>query len=213
MNNNPKPYIIAITGSFGTGKSLVGEILKEFGMYVIDTDDIVRDILKSKNQVTLKIVKEFGDEVINKNSESFINKSSLSSIVFNDAKKRKTLETIIHPEVRGILANLISFNKDKNIIVVLVPLLFESHLENLYNETWCVMCDEKMQLERLQEKGYSLGEASSRIKAQLSQGEKAKQSDFVLDNSSTKDKTKEQVIERLKQLAQLNHNLHVSFYK
>ena len=76
-----RPYLIGITGSFGTGKSLVGEILKETGITVIDTDEIVRNILKTKNDVTQKIQDEFGNIVINNNISKFI-LNLLSNIIF-----------------------------------------------------------------------------------------------------------------------------------
>ena len=76
-----------------------------------------------------------------------------------------------------------------------------------------MIINENVQLQRLQNKGYTLEDAKARITAQLSQEEKAKRSDFVIDNSGTLDKTKEQVLARLKLLAQLNQNLHVFFCK
>lgn len=209
-------YLIAITGSLGTGKSLVGDILKEFKFLVLDTDDLVKEVLKDKNKITDQIVKEFGASIINQNqtnNSGYIDKKSLASIVFNDEMKRKNLESIIHPKVREKLNEIFSLNKDKEIIFVLIPLLFESGLQDEYNEAWCVTCDENIQMKRLKNKGYSIEDVRVRIKSQLSQEEKIKLSDFVIDNSKDRLKTKEQVISRLKSLAESNRNLHVSFYK
>ena len=82
-------------------------------------------------------------------------------------------------------------------------------MQDLYNETWCVICDKKIQLERLMEKGFSPGEAKGRINAQLPQKEKSKLADYVIDNSGNIEDTKKQVLKRLKELARLNHNLHL----
>jgi len=210
---NPKPYLIAITGSIGVGKSTVGDILKEHGVYVIDSDDIVRDILKSKNQITLKIVKGFGDVVLNNTDNYFINKNILSEIIFNNEDKRKYLESIIHPEVRHLIARLISMNNNKQAIAVLIPLLFEGNLESPYDETWCVICQPKIQIERLIKKGYKEEAAKARISAQLSQEEKAKRANFVIDNSEEFLNTKEQVLNKLKVLAQSIQSLQVFFCK
>ena len=213
---DPLPYLIAVTGSFGTGKNLVGDILKDLGFFVIDTDDVVRDILKDKNKVTDEIVKEFQESIINQlqgSKDSYIDRKALGNIVFNNEVKRKKLESIIHPQVRENLNKLFSLNKDKKIIFVLIPLLFEGNLQDSYHETWCVVCDENIQLDRLKNKGYSLGDAKVRIKSQFTQAEKARRADFVIDNSKDKTSTKEQVINRLKFLAESNRNLHASFYK
>ena len=204
-----KPYLIGVTGSLGTGKSLVGKILSKSKVLVVDTDDIVGDILKSKNNTTKKIVKEFGRSILNGFPGEYINKKALGKVVFGNDSKRKKLESIIHPEVQKEIIHLIK-DKTKKIIAVLVPLLFEAGWGNIFNEIWCVVCDKKTQLKRLLQKGYSLSDAKARIKAQLPQNIKAKQADFVIDNSGTVNNTKKQVANRL---AQLNHSLHLFSYK
>ena len=214
-NNKNKtniPYLIGITGGFGTGKSLAGEILEELGIIVIDTDEIVRNLLKTKNNVTQKIQNEFGSSVVSNKSDEYIDRKTLASLVFNDNSKRKKLELIIHPEVNKILDFFISQNKDKSIIAVLIPLLFECGLENSYNEIWCITCKSEIQLGRLLKKGFTQEEIKLRVNSQLPIDVKVKKSDFVIDNSGTIDETKNQIILRLK-LVQSNHNLHLSFDK
>ena len=212
-NTSSTPYLIGITGSFGTGKSLAGEILEELGITVIDTDEIVRSILKTKNNVTEKIQNEFGNNVINGKTGEYINKKNLAELVFNDTVKRKNLESIIHPEVNKVLESFTLQNNDKSIIAVLIPLLFECGLEKYYNEVWSVTCKREIQLERLLKKGFTQKEIDLRINSQLPIEEKVEKSNFVIDNSGTIDETKKQIILRLKQLAQSVHNLHLSFDK
>ena len=213
LKNKSTSYIIGITGSFGTGKSLVGEILEELGVTVIDTDEIVRNILKIKNNVTQKIQDEFGESVVNIKTDEYIDRKALAKLVFNDDSKRKKLESIIHPEVNKILDSFILQNKDKNIIAVLIPLLFECKLEDLHDEIWCVICKSETQLERLIKKGFTQEDIKLRINSQLPQDVKIKQSNFIIDNSGTVSETKKQIILRLKELVRLNHNLHPSFDK
>lgn len=208
-----KPYLIGITGSFGVGKSIVGDILKSLGVFVIDTDEIVSNILKTKTLITKKIVKIFGEEVVSKNKKYFIDKKILGELVFNNQKKRKMLESVIHPAVRACLRKQISLKRKNTTIAVLIPLLFESGQEKFYNEIWCVICNKSVQLKRLKNKGYSLKEAIKRINAQFPQHKKAKLSDFVIDNSRSISNTKAQVVQRLKFVAQLNRNLHLSLGK
>ena len=208
-SKNKKKYLIGITGSFGTGKSFVGEVLNRCGIAVIDTDRIVKNILSNKNQITKKIVTVFGKDILTPESKSCINKKKLAEIVFNNNSKRILLEKIIHPEVKRRLHKLINKKKNK-IIVVLIPLLFESKLEEDYDEIWCVVCNLKVQLKRLKERGFSLKDSIRRIKAQLPQNQKAKLADFVIDNSSSRANTKKQIINKLKSLAQLNRSSHLS---
>lgn len=208
--NNKSPYVIGITGAFGTGKSYVGNVLKEQGLFVVDTDEIVGDILRTKNNVSKKIVTEFGENILSSEPNQYINKVILGNFVFKDGNKRKILESIVHPEVLKVLEELLLANNEKDIIAVLIPLLFECNLEDLFDEVWCVICQEEIQIERLLKKGYSLEDIKIRISAQLPQEEKAKRADFVIDNSKAFSETKEIVLKRLKLLAQSNHNLHLS---
>ena len=213
LNSNLTPFIIGITGSLGTGKNLVGSILSELGVFVIDTDEIVREILKTNNKITQNIADNFGDSILNKDNHEYIDRTALAKIIFNDENKRKKLESILHPEVKYLLSSVINLSKDRQIIAVLVPLLFEANLQNQFHETWCVICNKDVQMTRLLSKGYIIDDAKARINAQLTQDEKAKRSDFIIDNSGNEGITKEQIIKRLQLLAQSNHNLHLSFGK
>ena len=211
-NNKNIPYLIGITGSFGMGKSFVGDLLKEASITVIDTDEIVKNILKTENNITKQIIKEFGKSIINKENE-YINRKSLADMIFTNEIKRKKLEFILHPEVNKEISSLILRNKDRKIFAVLIPLLFECNLENDYNEIWCVYCKSKVQYKRLIKKGFTKEEITARTNSQLPIEEKMKKSNFVIDNSESRDKTKNQVILRLKELVQLDHNLHLFFDK
>lgn len=198
-----KPYLIGVTGSLGTGKSLVGKILSKEGICVVDTDNLVGEILKNRNLITKKLIKTFGKGILSKGRREFLDKKIISNIVFENELKRKKLEAIVHPEVQKRLKNFLATNKKEYIIAVLIPLLFEAGLQRYYDETWCVICDEKTQLKRLQEKGYLYSEAKNRIKAQLPQKVKAKRADYVINNSGTITSTKNQVMKRLKQLMRI----------
>lgn len=213
LNSNLTPFIIGITGGLGTGKNVVGSILSKLGVFVIDTDEIVREILKTNNKITQNIVSNFGNSILNKDNHEYIDRTTLAKIIFNDENKRKKLESILHPEVKYLLSSVLDLSKDKQIIAVLIPLLFESNLQNQFHETWCVVCNKDVQMARLLSKGYAVDDAKARINAQLTQDEKAKRSDFVIDNSGNEDITKEQIIKRLQLLAQSNRNLHLSFDK
>ena len=198
-----KPYLIGVTGNFGTGKSTIGKILESKEIYVIDTDDIVMDILRSKNKTTDKIIKAFGESFVNKYSlETFyINKKLLGELVFKNPRKRKKLEVIIHPEVFKRLKKNRNSKKKYKVIAELVPLLFECNLGSNYDETWCVKCNRKTQFKRLLKKGILHKDAVLRIKTQMPQDKKSKLADYVIDNSGSISSTKKQVYARLKQMA------------
>lgn len=79
-------------------------------------------------------------------------------------------------------------------VAVLVPLLFEAHLEKEYDQIWSVYTDEEIIRERLKRRdGLSDSEVEKRLRAQLPQEEKARRADQVIDNSKSKEETEHQV--------------------
>lgn len=211
MKENKYPYLIGITGSFGTGKSIVGNIIAEFdkNTLIIDADDVVKGILSSKNNVTDALIQRFGKNIL-LNDGDYINRKVLAECIFRNPENRTFTENLIHPEVIKILKNYISVSQDKPIIVILVPLLYEAKMEKLFDEIWCVICDESVQFQRLIKKGFTTDEITRRVTAQISQSEKAKLAGFIIDNSGDLEKTKDQIIKKLSSMAQLNHTRHFS---
>src|SRR3989338_5631792 len=202
-------YLIGITGNFGSGKSFVGDILKKHAVVVIDTDQIVSEILLKKNKITKNLVKLFGKSIINKSSRCYINKKALGIIAFKEPKLRRMLQNIIHPEVRKIVKNKIARIYNTNIIAVLIPLLFETGQSKYYDEIWCVVCRNNIRIKRLKLRGFTENEIKLRLKAQMPEIKKIKKADFVIDNSGAKKITEKQVSNRLKQLVQSSHSLRL----
>ena len=114
--------MIAITGSIGTGKSTVSNIIKSMGFNVIDCDKIVHHLYEQRD-IILQVKELFPNVVINNN----INRKELGRIIFNDKLAKKKLEELIHPFVRKELEQV----KDK-LVFVEVPLLFESKMEDIF---------------------------------------------------------------------------------
>ena len=197
--NKKKAFLIGITGTFGAGKSTVGEILVKNGVFVIDADHIVSQILQTPNKISNKVVKTFGKEIINKRFRGFyINKSKLAKIVFSSTIKKGLLENVIHPEVQKRLRLIIKSKKQKKqIIAILAPLLFEANMEKMFDDIWCVVCSNKVRVSRLNRKGYNSLEIKQRTKSQLPQNIKASKVDFIIDNSSLFTRTRKQVLRRL----------------
>ena len=196
-----KPFLLGITGGFGTGKSFAGSILRGKDIFVIDTDAIVAKILNTKNPSSGKIISEFGQSIINVKNKNIIDKKILSRIVFKDKVKLEKLESILHPEVKKQIKSLVLKHKNKKIIAVLIPLLFEAKMQKDYDEIWCVTCRKNIQVKRLLKKGYRLNDIKERLNAQLPQNLKVKLSDYVINNSGTKLNTKKQITRRIKSLA------------
>src|SRR5699024_5239198 len=90
--------VIGLTGSIGTGKSLIAAKLKEIGIPVVDADIIAREVVKKGKPAYEKIIATFGHDILH--ADGTLNRQALGAIVFNDEHKRKQLNEITHPEIR-----------------------------------------------------------------------------------------------------------------
>jgi len=178
--------IIGITGIFGSGKSTVSKILGSYGYKIINADEVGHELL-NKKEIKDKIVKKFGKEILTKNK---IDRKKLKKIVFNNHKELVKLNKIIHPE---IIKEIKSRIKNKKIVID-AALLIEAKALNLVDKVIVVKVGKKVAVERaLKKKKYTKKEIENIFKSQLSQKEKLKYADGVVDNSKSLDYTKKQI--------------------
>ncbi len=204
MANDRTPRIIAITGTIGSGKSMVGKILEEVGVPVIDTDKIVHHLLTQTTPTRKAVVERFGTEI--QNDDGSIDRRKLGPIVFKDPAARKDLEAMVHPAVILECRRRVQDLADKPLVAILVPLLFEAGLGNEYDESWSVFTDETVLRERLRRRdGLTEQQIDQRLSAQWSQDKKAQLAHRVIDNSGSADATRK-AVETLveKQLASMS---------
>lgn len=178
---------VGLTGLWGSGKTTVLKLFEELGARTLDLDDVVHGLLQQ--QRTKELIRQtFGSGVFNGER---INRKALAQKAFSSEQNRKRLESIIHPEV---FKRMMDFLKDKgDVLVVEVPLLYETSSEGFFDKTVLVRADEKVRTERLLRRGYSIEEIHQRLKHQLPEEEKAQRADYIIDNSGTIEDTKKQV--------------------
>jgi dephospho-CoA kinase len=186
--------IIGLTGSVGTGKSTVTNFFRELGAYIIDWDELAREIMRPHSKAWGKIIDYFGKSILNE--DLTINRQKLAETVFTDKGKVTELNQIVHPEVfkeDERITNEIKQRDPDALIIKDIPLLFELTRPIVVDKTVVVSASEQNQLSRLEEKGMSRYDAKNRIKSQLPLEEKIKSADFVIDNNGTLEETKRQV--------------------
>jgi dephospho-CoA kinase len=187
--------IIGLTGGIASGKSTVAKMLLELGIPVIDADQIAREVVEVGEEAYLQIVKEFGEEILQE--DRTIDRGKLGSIVFYDKEKRQRLNSIVHPAVRKkmLMQKDQYIRSGENTIVLDIPLLFESNLTHLVDKIIVVYVDEHIQLQRLMARnGLSKEEAEARVQAQMPLIEKVSKADAVINNNSTIEETKQQLL-------------------
>ncbi len=194
--------VIGLTGGIGTGKSTVSDYLRKKGCIILDADDISRKMTEAGMPALSIIQNVFGDEVIN--SDGSLNRHKLGDIVFNNRDKLQKLQQIITTEVvdniNRNLSQLQSEHCDK-IVVIDAPLLFECGMENIADENWLVISEMSVRIKRVKERdNLSEEQIIARINNQMSQEDKEKLSDYVLDNSGSLQQLYEQIDDNLERL-------------
>ncbi len=178
--------IVALTGGIGSGKTTVGRILREKGFIVRDTDEIARQALEPGEPAFEKVKAEFGPGIMGANGR--IDRRRLLKRILSDARAKKRLEEIIHPHVLRGLRHMIGrlAERGHGLIVVEVPLLFETGWQDLLDFVICVTAPDEFRLKRLiDRRGIPRPLAKKWLAAQLPQEEKAKAADYTIDNNGS----------------------------
>ncbi|TYR82186.1 dephospho-CoA kinase [Priestia megaterium] len=187
--------VIGLTGGIASGKSTVSNMLKKLGIPVIDADQIAREVVQKGKSAYTEIVKTFGDQILQKDLE--IDRAALGTVVFHNEEERKKLNSIVHPAVRREMVKQKEeqIKAGYDVVVLDIPLLFESQLSYLVDKVIVVYVDETTQLQRLQKRNELLKEeANARIQSQLPLIEKVPLADAVINNNGTVEETKQQLL-------------------
>lgn len=182
---------IAITGSMGSGKSTVAQLIRDMGYHVKDADQIAKEHLES-NCVKTALLKRYGQRILT--CDNTIDKAYLASRIFNYPAEKRHLEDLIYPfvyaELTARTSEKIEFSE--------VPLLFESNGEHYFDEIWVVVSDEDKMIERLKKnRNYTDEMIQERLQHQMSQHDKALLADVIIENNSDIDHLKKQIIAQL----------------
>ena len=200
MQKFPNAYVI--TGSIASGKSTVVNLLKERGFSVIDADLIAHEQLEICKG---EIVREFGEQILDEADK--IDRKKLGAIVFNEPKKLKNLEQILHPKIKEeILSRATKLEYLGQVYFVDIPLFFEK--EDRYAEfknVAVIYAPKELLLSRLMSRnGLSLNEAKARVELQMDIEKKRKMAQFVIDNSSDREHLKLELEKFLKQICAIS---------
>ena len=183
---------IGLTGSFGSGKSTVSEFFKERGARIIDADIIAHEVTQPGTEGFRAIIKAFGEEY--KTPDGSLDRRKLADHVFSHPEALKRLEAIVHPLVRKRELEMLEGCKDEPLVVLSVPLLFEKGVDQYVDKVAVVAIKEPERYRRIMENyGLTGEEIEKRLKNQMSQEEKVKRADYIIDNSETREETQKQV--------------------
>lgn len=187
--------IIGLTGGIGTGKSTVSNYLRQQNFAIVDADRISRQVVESGMPLLEELEAAFGHGIIN--DDGSLDRKGLAAIVFNDIEQRKLMDSIMHKEILAEMRRQIdeytAASEYKGIIVD-APLLFEIGLDKWCNQVWLVVADMDERIRRVCVRDNAVpAEVESRIRNQMSDNEKKKLADEILDNSGTLESLHKQI--------------------
>lgn len=184
MKSIDKKFKIAITGSIGSGKTLLSNYFIEKGYPVLSADLISKDLLQNNQQIKAKIIKVFGDQSY---TDNILNKKFLSEKVFASEENVEKINSIVHPYViKQIETESNNLLKSHSIVFTEAALIYEADMEDLFDYVILVTSEEDIRLQRkIQSENYTEEEFFKRNNNQIPDKEKKKRADFILENNKT----------------------------
>ena len=194
--------IVGLTGGVASGKTAISQVLKEEGAYIIDADQIARELVQPQKPAWRKLIGAFGKEILQEDGS--IHRKKLADKVFADPKKRKLLNQILHPRIKEEMdrrTKEIGQKDPQAIVVIDAPLIIELGNQRDMDKLIVVASTQTQQVKRLKERDGISPEAALRIlSSQMPVEEKVKLADYVIRNEGSIEEAKKRAKEVFKEL-------------
>ncbi|MBI4897219.1 MAG: dephospho-CoA kinase [Actinobacteria bacterium] len=177
-----KPVFVGLTGAIASGKSTVLAELEKLGVPTLSSDAVVHAIYEDE-EVARLVAERFGDQVL---IDGKVDREALATEIFAEPEGRAWLEQLIWPRVGAKIfefrARHEATNPPPRAIVVEVPLLFESGMDQAFDCTVAVAAPDNVRRARAEARGTGVSELDAREARQLSPADKAARADHVINN-------------------------------
>ena len=195
--------VAGLTGNIASGKSTVAAVLRRCGALIVDADQIAHEVVAPGRPALQEIIRLFGDGILS--PDGTLDREKLGRLVFENPDARRELEAIVHPRVGAEIDRQmahIAKNQPDAVVIMDIPLLFETGRTGGLAEIIVVYTPETIQLERLiRRNALSTDEAKARMASQMPLKEKVAKATIVIDNSGTVAETEKQALAVYQELA------------
>lgn len=188
--------VIGLTGGIGTGKTEVTQVLLELGAVVIESDKVAHSSYLPGTKAHEAIVSQFGNDVLD--PSGFIDRKSLGKIVFSDPARRLELEEVVWPVVEEMIEARLAEEEKRGtkVVVFEVAKLYEPGWDRLADIVWTVESPRGDIGKRVEQRsGLDESETGARLAAQLTSDERKSIADLVIENNTTLDDLRDQIVE------------------
>ena len=198
---------VGLTGGIASGKTVVGEMLVGLGAHLVQADRIAHTLMQPGEAVYNEVVRHFGGGILN--PDGSINRAKLAEVAFGSAEapegqraaRVEELNRIVHPAVvrsQEEWMNQIGIEDPNAVAIVEAALILEAGVGGRFERLVVVTCSTEQRAARFAARhkidlDTARKEVARRMAAQLPDEEKIKSADYVIDNSGTLDRTREQV--------------------
>jgi dephospho-CoA kinase len=186
---------LGLTGSIGSGKSTVANLLRQRGIPVLDADQTAKQV-SSRTDVLLEVAAAFGADYVLPDG---LNRPKLAELVFAQPQARAKLNAIVHPKVRQAMQQQVAVLEavGEAVVVQDIPLLFENGLETLFDAVLLVDAPLEQRMARVMARDQSSAEQFlARDAAQMPTAQKRQRTQYILENDDDV-KDLEQQLERV----------------
>ncbi len=181
---------LGLTGSIGMGKSATAKMFEAEGVPVYDADAAVHEIYGPGGAAVSPVSASFPGVA----PKGFIDRALLGPRVLNDPEALKRLEAIVHPLMGGHRFAFFERFADSPVVVLDIPLLFETGGERAMDAVAVVSAPEAVQRARVLERpGMTAEKLEAILARQMPDHQKRAQADFVIDTGEGFDLASKQV--------------------
>ncbi|MFW5873982.1 MAG: dephospho-CoA kinase [Verrucomicrobiota bacterium] len=191
---------LGLTGGIGCGKSTVVGLFAEAGFRTVESDEVVRDLLREDPAVREALRGRWGGRVFTDGGET--DRKAIAAIVFGDEDELSWLESLLHPRVRKVWTGRLAASPGADWLVE-IPLLFEKRLETEFDFTVCVSSPDAVVDARMGGRGFSGEEIERRRRKQLPLEAKRIRADYVISNAGSLQFLKRQTTQLIEDLRDL----------
>ena len=183
---------IGLTGGIGSGKSTAASSFVSRGAFLIDADQIVRDLQQPGEKVFEEMLSQWGTEILTPDGQ--LDRQLVANIVFSNPDELTVLNGIVHPAVRDEMTSRREVHLDTNNTVILdIPLLVESGYRN-FDAIIVVDVDTEIAVERLVKyRSFDEDDARNRIQKQATRESRTEIADYVIENNDSLEVFEEEI--------------------
>lgn len=200
VERGERPFVLCLTGSLGMGKTTAARFFAEAGVPVHDSDAAVHALYEG--EAVPAIEQAFPGST----AEGKVDRAKLAAMVLNDPAALERLEAIVHPLVTASRDRFLAQARARGaaIVVLDVPLLFETGLDRLCDAVVVVSAPAEVQRRRVFERpGMTEQKFAALLAKQMPDAQKRQRADFIVDSSRDFEHTRAQIRDILRTVARM----------